>query len=89
MSRVLKCLKCEAEMIQGFIPESSHSGKLVSSWVEGKPKESFWSRTKVPILGHVPIGAFRCKCVGSSSCMQTGSLLPSDLEAKDIVTREK
>jgi hypothetical protein len=61
MAQDLKCPKCQGEMVQGFIPDRA----IVSSWVEGKPKKSFWGVLKnLPPAGGMPLGAFRCKGCG-------------------------
>ena len=65
MSQDLKCPKCQSEMVQGFIPDSgSANAKYLISWVEGHPKKSYWTYTKVPVGGGTPIAAFRCKGCG-------------------------
>ncbi len=66
MPQDLKCPKCQGEMIQGFIPDYAHGASqlLVSSWVEGQPRRSWWQGTKVPLEGGIPIGAFRCEECG-------------------------
>jgi hypothetical protein len=60
----LKCPQCQGELVQGFIPDYSREAKYVSSWVEGQPKTSPFSYTKVPLGGGIPIAAFRCKGCG-------------------------
>jgi C4-type Zn-finger protein len=59
-----KCPKCNGEMVQGFVPDYSHSAALVGRWLEGHPQKSFWNRTKAPYNEGVPIGAFRCQKCG-------------------------
>jgi hypothetical protein len=60
-----KCPKCQGEMVQGFVPDYSHSAVIVWRWHRGQPKKSFWTRTKVPPLNEgSPIGAFRCEKCG-------------------------
>ena len=51
-------------MIQGFVPDFSHAAIFVGTWHEGQPKKSFWTGTKRPSLGGLPIGAFRCQKCG-------------------------
>ncbi len=63
MAQEPKCPQCQGAMVQGFIPDYAHSMKTVASWVEGRPRRSWWQWTKVPVGGGVPIAAFRCsKC---------------------------
>ena len=66
MTQDLKCPKCQGEMVQGFIPDYAYgeSQQLVSSWIEGHPKKSWFTGTKVSWEGRIPIGAFRCKGCG-------------------------
>jgi hypothetical protein len=65
MTQDLKCSKCQGEMVQGFIPDYAPGfSKYVTSWVEGSPKRSSITYTRVPIGGGVPIAAFRCKGCG-------------------------
>jgi C4-type Zn-finger protein len=64
MSQDLKCPKCQGAMVQRFIPDYSREAKYVSSWVEGQPKTSLFSHTKVPWGGGIPIAAYRCKGCG-------------------------
>ncbi|MCE9584722.1 MAG: hypothetical protein K8T20_19705 [Planctomycetes bacterium] len=42
------------------MPDFAQGAIAVSSWHEGRPKKSFWRRTKVSYEEGVPIGAFRC-----------------------------
>lgn len=60
----LKCPKCSGGMVQGFVPDFTHAHALVENWHEGQPKKSFWRRTKAPVDGGIPIGAFRCQTCG-------------------------
>jgi len=64
MNSALKCVKCQGEMVQGFIPDYVEGAKYISSWVEGQPQSSVWAYTKVPFGGGIPIGAYRCKGCG-------------------------
>ena len=61
---ISSCPKCNSEMVQGFIPDHAHGAHHVGSWHEGRPKKSFWTETKAPVSGGIPIGAFRCKSCG-------------------------
>jgi hypothetical protein len=64
MIQELKCPKCHGMMVQGFIPDYNEGAKYVTSWVEGQPKSSLFSYTKVPLGGGIPIAAFRCRGCG-------------------------
>ena len=57
------CPKCNGRMEQGFILDNAYAAHVVSQWVAGPPLKSFWSGTKIPSEGLVPVGTFRCaKC---------------------------
>jgi hypothetical protein len=58
-----RCPKCGNEMQQGFVLDNTHGGRVVSQWVPGAPRESFWLGTKVPD-DHLPIGTYRCSSCG-------------------------
>ena len=61
----ISCPKCDADMEQGFILDNTYGGRLVSQWVPGPPRKSFWVMTKVPDeRALLPIGAFRCSSCG-------------------------
>jgi hypothetical protein len=60
----LQCPKCKGAMVQGFVPDYSHSAALVGRWHEGQPQKSFWTRTKVNYKEGLTIGAFRCQNCG-------------------------
>jgi predicted nucleic-acid-binding Zn-ribbon protein len=63
MQNVDPCPKCRGEMEQGFIVDRGHANvSLVSSWVPGPPKKSFWRATKVDRT--IPVGVFRCSRCG-------------------------
>jgi hypothetical protein len=46
-------------MVQGFVPDYTHHGTKVSTWVEGPPTKSFWYGIKIRGEG-IPIATFRC-----------------------------
>lgn len=60
----MQCPKCKGEMVQGFVPDFTHQHALVQAWHEGKPKKSFWRRTKAHPTEGLPVGAFRCERCG-------------------------
>jgi hypothetical protein len=60
----LRCPKCQGEMVQGFIADITHGGRLVSQWSEGPPQKSFWNGVKWPKEKRIPIGTFRCESCG-------------------------
>ncbi len=60
-----RCPKCNGQMVQGFLVDFHAGGqRLVISWVEGAPEQSFWHGTNVPAEKCVPVGTFRCSACG-------------------------
>jgi hypothetical protein len=51
-------------MDQGFIVDQGYGTRTVSSWAQGPPQKSFWSGTKLPDEGVVPIATYRCSSCG-------------------------
>lgn len=47
-------------MVQGFVPDFRDQSVGLGTWFGGRPKKSFWTGTKVPERGGLPIGTFRC-----------------------------
>jgi hypothetical protein len=43
--------------------ECNHA-QVVSQWAKGAPVKSFWTGTKVPDQGRLPIGTYRCSSCG-------------------------
>jgi hypothetical protein len=64
MSNQLKCPKCSGRMEQGFVLDNTYGARLISHWVPGEPKKSFWMGTKAPDTSALPIGVFRCSSCG-------------------------
>jgi hypothetical protein len=60
----MRCPKCDGEMVQGFILDVTHGGRLVSQWAEGPPEKSFWTGVKLPAEKLIPVGTFRCDSCG-------------------------
>jgi Domain of unknown function (DUF6487) len=60
----LSCPKCHGEMEEGFIADQTYGGVRVSKWVEGVPKKSFWSGTKMWGKEQVQIRTYRCAGCG-------------------------
>ena len=59
-----RCPKCDGPMEQGFVVDNTYGGRVVSQWVPGAPNRSFWTGTKVPEDGSIPIGVYRCQGCG-------------------------
>ena len=59
-----RCPKCDGQMEQGFVLDNTYGGRLVSQWAPGAPSRSFWTGTKLPEEGLIPIGVYRCQACG-------------------------
>jgi hypothetical protein len=60
-----ECPKCHGQMELGFLLDYTHGGVLVSPWVRGAPKKSFWGGLKTGLRSDsIPVGAFRCQACG-------------------------
>ncbi|OGI60981.1 hypothetical protein A2641_01670 [Candidatus Nomurabacteria bacterium RIFCSPHIGHO2_01_FULL_37_25] len=70
MNEILKCPKCNGDMIRGFIPDFANNFVKASSWFEGQPQKSYWnSFIKISWKGWfgkvgIPIAGFCCKGCG-------------------------
>lgn len=60
----LRCARCNGEMEQGFIVDTTHGGHFVSRWMRGAPKKSFIFVTQIDKNECIPIGTYRCKACG-------------------------
>lgn len=58
--KILKCVKCQGEMQEGFTLDNVYGGSVPSNWVEGPPVKSFWTGTKTAGKKHYRIRTFRC-----------------------------
>lgn len=59
-TNILKCLRCQSEMEEGFTLDNTYGGSFPSSWVEGEPVKSFWRGTKTKGKDQYQIRTFRC-----------------------------
>lgn len=58
-----KCLRCNTQMVEGFILDETHGAHLVSRWVAGPPDPSFWTGTKIGGKERRKVKSYRCpKC---------------------------
>ena len=60
----LECPKCHGQLEQGFVVDHTYGAQVVSQWAKGAPVKSFWTGTKVPDQGRLPIGTYRCSSCG-------------------------
>jgi len=59
------CPKCQSSMQEGYVLDHTHGGaRLVSSWVEGEPKPSFWLGLKFDGATPLSLESWRCKRCG-------------------------
>jgi hypothetical protein len=58
------CTKCGGVMVRGFVFDQTHGGGLVSRWMSGVPRKSFWTGVQRPAEAPIPIAAFRCAACG-------------------------
>jgi hypothetical protein len=58
---LIKCIRCEGEMEEGFVLDHGHyNSKMVDTWVEGEPVQSFWSGIKTSDRRQYQVRTFRC-----------------------------
>ena len=60
MMRSNSCPKCQGAMTEGFVPDAGPYTRAVGSWVEGRPKASFWSGVTLRGRAQYPIQTWRC-----------------------------
>ena len=56
----LKCLRCGAEMDEGYVPDFGHGIVLVPRWFIGVPEISRWYGVKTKGKPAFPITTYRC-----------------------------
>jgi hypothetical protein len=66
MERNLVCSECGGDMQVGFIPDMAYGAVLMLSWVEGKPKKSFWTKIQNDFASRKNhyVTAYRCDRCG-------------------------
>jgi len=58
------CSNCQEPMEPGFVVDHTYGSSLQSSWVEGKPVDSFWTGLKLKGRLVFPVTTFRCRSCG-------------------------
>ena len=58
------CGKCGGAMEIGAIADNTYGANLQSRWVEGEPKESFWTGLKTSGKAQFKIETYRCAGCG-------------------------
>jgi len=58
------CSKCQGEMEEGFIADTTYGGVVTSKWVEGEPEKSFWTGIKTRDREQIQISTYRCTGCG-------------------------
>ncbi len=65
MELSLNCLRCKANMEQGFLLDRGHSGKYSGEWVPGAAQQSDWNPETVKEPQETKkIVAYRCTACG-------------------------
>jgi len=59
----MSCPKCQGEMVQGHVLDTTYGGNLLSRWSPGPPKNYFWTGI-LNTFPKIPIGTFRCQSCG-------------------------
>ncbi|MBO9575910.1 MAG: hypothetical protein J7494_09260 [Sphingobium sp.] len=65
------CPKCQASMVEGFIPDETENGRKVTKWVEGAP-EKRWYGLKYRGKAKFYVQTFRCSRCGFLENYATG-----------------
>ncbi|HYE95965.1 MAG TPA: PF20097 family protein [Rubricoccaceae bacterium] len=58
------CLRCGAEMTEGFLLDEGQSTKNQAVWVDGPPEKSVWGGVKYSKRRKLPLTAYRCVACG-------------------------
>ena len=64
MNPSIECIRCHAQMEDGFLVDVTDSGPRQQSWFPGKPEPSFWTGLKgLKKDERIPVTTRRCpKC---------------------------
>lgn len=60
----IKCVKCSADMAEGFILDRVISAAVAASWQAGKPEHSSWTGIKFQGKKQHQITVYRCEACG-------------------------
>ncbi len=60
----LRCVRCDEQLEEGFIPDISDSHHYFSNWVAGPPEKTFMGTAKVYGKKTLLIRACRCPACG-------------------------
>jgi hypothetical protein len=64
------CPACREEMVEGFILDVAHAGRLVSRWLKGSPEMSSWMGVKMG----VKTKGRECRNITAYRCTKCGLL---------------
>lgn len=64
MNRSATCGECGGSMQEGYVLDVAKTGRIPSSWIEGKPEKDFWLGLNLEDKLVFPITAFRCERCG-------------------------
>jgi len=59
-----RCSKCEGEMEEGFLLDSTHNAVRVAHWAEGAPAYWFLKVLKMKGRRRLPVRTLRCRRCG-------------------------
>ncbi len=64
MNRNTTCSECGGSLQEGYVLDVAKTGRIPSSWIEGKPEKDFWLGLNLEDKLVFRISAFRCKSCG-------------------------
>ena len=64
VNKPVECMRCQAKMVVGFVPDGTHAGFAQQNWAPGDPKPSFWMGLKMKKDQVVPVVTLRCPDCG-------------------------
>jgi DNA-directed RNA polymerase subunit RPC12/RpoP len=63
MNQTVRCLRCQAQMEAGIVPDNTQAGLQEQQWSPGEPEPSFWMGMKLKKDSAIPVRTWRCpKC---------------------------
>jgi len=64
MSRQAECIRCRAQMEDGYVGDLTPNGYRQQIWHPGEPQRSFWGGLKMKKELCVPVKTLRCPSCG-------------------------
>lgn len=59
-----KCSQCGGRSELGFIPDATHGGLTLTTWVKGLPQRSFWTGLRVDPNNQRFVATYCCESCG-------------------------